>query len=66
MEAPDLARAVADLKRRKPFLFRSVPRRAAMGAEPGEGEAPLESAAAEARQSGDRSALLRYLRLKRS
>ena len=66
MEKPDLARAVGELKKRKPFLFRSPARRSAMAAEPGEGDAPLVSAAAEARASGDRSALLRYLRLRRA
>jgi hypothetical protein len=66
LDAPDLARAVADLKRRKPFLFRSAPRRSAMAPEPGEGAPALESAAADARDSGDRGALLRYLRLRRA
>lgn len=67
MESKDAASAVADLKRRKPYLFRRMatrtPAGAAMSAAAGEGW-PLEEAAAAAR-SGDRGALLRYLRARR-
>jgi hypothetical protein len=65
MDTPDLARAVGELKRRKPFLFRSVPHRSVMAGEIG-AEPALEHAAAAARESGDRGALLRYLRLRRA
>lgn len=66
MPKTDVAAAVADLKRRKPFLFR--------GSKPGgsmaslrDGAVPDESAslAAQARASGDRAALMRYLKSKR-
>ncbi|MCC6675956.1 MAG: hypothetical protein IT436_02315 [Phycisphaerales bacterium] len=59
------ADAVAELRRRKPFLFRSAPAASAMSAitEPGRAGADLAGAA---RESGDRRALLRYLRSKRS
>jgi len=64
-DTPDVPAAVADLKRRKPFLFRPpAPPHSAMS-----GHAPpvsdLDRAAADA-QGGDRRAVLRYLRLKRS
>lgn len=66
MKQTDINAAVTDLKRRKPFLFRPPPTRAASAmsshAEPAE---PLSSAAIEARDSGDRRALLSYLRLRR-
>jgi hypothetical protein len=66
LSAPDARAAVADLKRRKPFLFRTPP--SAAGAMAGHAAAAgtLDQAAADARDSGDRRALLRYLRLKRS
>jgi hypothetical protein len=58
--------AIADLKARKPFLFRnSSTSAAAMTASPSP-DRSLDSAADHARQSGDRRDLLRYLRLKRS
>lgn len=63
MEKADVAAAVKDLRRRKPFLFRTGPAGGAMGGRV-EGEG-LTAAAEEARESGDRNALLRYLRLKR-
>jgi hypothetical protein len=68
MDEPDLARAVRELKARKPFLFRAAPRRSVMSGTPTDpGDAsPLEDAAAAARESGDRHALLRYLRLRRA
>lgn len=63
----DIAAAVADLKRRKPFLFARPRRASAMaGAAPPDDSAPLDAAAAEARTTGDRRYLLRYLRLKRT
>jgi hypothetical protein len=60
----DVRGAVAELKKRKPFLFRGVNRPTAMS---GRGSAvnPLESSAAQARASGDRGALMQYLRAKR-
>ncbi len=63
-EKPDAKAAIAALKRSKPFLFRAPVRASAMSAavEPTSG---LESAAAAARESGDRRALLRYLRMRR-
>ncbi len=62
----DIAGAVADLRRRKPFLFGAPARHSAMSgmSEPAAPDA-LASAAEEARASGDRNALLRYLRMKR-
>lgn len=62
------AAVIADLKRRKPFLFKSdqAPRASAMGASAGGGGPDsLADLADRARQSGDRRALLRYLRSKR-
>lgn len=61
----DVRAAVADLKRRTPFLFRATPAPSAMAAHPAPAS-DLDRAAAEARQSGDRRALLRYLRLRRT
>lgn len=67
MDEKDVALAVDDLRRRKPFLFRDRPRAtlgAAMGA-PGEAASPADTARNEAR-TGDRRALLTYLRARRS
>jgi hypothetical protein len=50
MPARDIKAAVADLRARKPFLFRS----------------DADSAADEAARTGDRRALLRYLRARRT
>jgi hypothetical protein len=67
MRDPDVAAAVADVKRRKPFLFRpSAARRTSAMSGEASPPPPLEDAAVEARQSGDRRALMRYLRLRRS
>ncbi len=68
MSAPDVALAVKDLKKRKPFLFRGAgaPRASAMAGAPRGAPDDLGRAADEARTSGDRGALLRYLRLKRA
>jgi hypothetical protein len=68
MDEPDVAEAVDDLRRHKPFLFHP----AASGAEglaltpQIEGhDDPLAQAAEQAQHSGDRRDLLRYLRLRR-
>jgi hypothetical protein len=66
---PDIAAAVADLKRTRPFLFKAPPpppRSASMAGIPSDAPSTLEEAATAARESGDRRILLRYLRLKRS
>lgn len=65
-EESDAASAVEEVKRRKPFLFRSARAGAygAMGAAPEERGA-IDSAAHEAARSGDRGSLLKYLRLRR-
>lgn len=57
----------ADLARSKPFLFRRAPASAGASASgvAGGGAATLSSLASEARRSGDRRALSRYLRLRR-
>lgn len=68
MDEPDLAEAVDDLRRHKPYLFHK------QGEELGglalapriEGiDDPLAQAAEQAQHSGDRRDLLRYLRLRR-
>ena len=68
MADPDIAEAVDDLRRHKPYLFREK------GSDPGglalapriEGiDDPLAQAAEQAQHSGDRRDLLRYLRLRR-
>lgn len=64
MTKADAKAAIADLKRTKPFLFRTPARTSAMSAAV-ESESSLEHAAATARESGDRRALLRYLRMRR-
>jgi hypothetical protein len=66
MSAPDVAKAVADLKKRKPFLFRG--KRAVSGMSAGAKPAPVDELsriAEEARASGDKRALLKYLRARR-
>jgi len=68
MPDADLASAVAELKRDRPYLFRSPTRGMHAGvmaprSEP-EPTAPLQ-AAEQAARSGDRRDLLRYLRLRR-
>lgn len=71
MPAKDVRAVVADLRRRKPFLFESAPRARAL---PGPMSpaprtnpelAAIEHAAEEAATTGDRNALLRYLRARR-
>ena len=64
MEKPDARAAIADLKRGKPFLFRGVGRSSAMSGAVEE-RSSMDQAAGEARASGDRRALLRYLRMRR-
>ncbi|MGB0766417.1 MAG: hypothetical protein ACPGYV_01765 [Phycisphaeraceae bacterium] len=68
MDEPDVAEAVEDLRRHKPFLFH--PEGAGAGglalAPEIEGlDDPLAQAAERAQHSGDRRDLLRYLRLRR-
>ena len=74
MESPDIARAVGELRRSKPFLFGQGSGSAFIGAL-GSGASAgvsasalnqIDEAAEEARRSGDRRALLRYLRMRRS
>jgi len=67
MEEPDVEEAVADLRRHKPYLFRQHgPLRLAMGAKSRPGlQEWAEDAADEAKASGNRRDLLRYLRLRR-
>ncbi|MEZ6242774.1 MAG: hypothetical protein R3B57_06995 [Phycisphaerales bacterium] len=76
MDAPDVALAVEDLRRRKPFLFaggngsvasaRSATALSPAGAFTGEtGREALRELAEDARASGDRRALLQYLRKRR-
>lgn len=62
----DVALAVRDLRRRKPFLFRGGSARApAMAGATRGGGGDLGHAAEAARVNGDRESLLRYLRMKR-
>jgi hypothetical protein len=67
MANADLRAAVAELKRAKPFLFRSPQpaRSGSMAGAPADRPSTIDDAAAAARESGDRRVLLRYLRLKR-
>lgn len=72
-----VARAIDQLKRTKPFLFRShdahrpsaarpfAAPSAAMSPAPRRGASELEGAAQDAARTGDRAALLRYLRARR-
>lgn len=62
---PDVASAVAELRRAKPYLFRAALRSGVMSTAAGEAPAPIEEAAHAARTTGDHRALLRYLRLRR-
>ena len=70
MDEPDLALAVEDLRRDKPYLFRrrasaDAPPASAMGARLDE-PPPHHHAAAHAAATGDRRDLLDYLRLRRA
>jgi hypothetical protein len=67
MKAPDVARAVADLRKRKPFLFRPARKQASAMNAAGR-PAPvdeLSQIAEQARTTGDKRALLQYLRARR-
>ncbi|MEO1130117.1 MAG: hypothetical protein AAFX05_10495 [Planctomycetota bacterium] len=70
MDEPDVALAVRELRRRKSFLFRrgpGSPGAAMSGHGSGDvaGESVVEEAASAAAATGDRGALLRYLRARR-
>ena len=70
MAEPDVEQAVAQVQERKPFLFRSTARSATALSPKAENNQTslarsMERAAAEAHSSGNRTALLRYLRLRR-
>ena len=70
MEEPDVEQAISQLRLRKPFLFRQTARGAAALSPKAENDQTslarsMEHAAAEAHSSGNRMALLRYLRLRR-
>ena len=77
MDDRDVAQAVRELRQRKPFLFKGgtkpdsrPPARitrhiGAMGAHAGAAVSPLRAFANEAATTGDRGALLRYLRARR-
>ena len=68
MDEPDLASAVDDLRRHKPYLFRArqeEPSVAQSPRLPEEHGDPAHCAHEAAQQSGDRRDLLRYLRLRR-
>jgi hypothetical protein len=65
MDTPDVQKAVATLRERKPFLFRQRPQPRAMSA--GLKTNPtLDEVAEHARTTGDRKSLLDYLRAKRA
>jgi hypothetical protein len=66
MDEPDAAVAVADLKRRKPFLFRAPGTRGSTMSPVPDEASEADEAARIARETGDRRALLSYLRLKRT
>lgn len=64
--SPDAASAVRDLRKRKPFLFHPTSTRgSAMSGAVSGGDHGMNQAADEARASGDRAALLRYLKMRR-
>jgi len=70
MDSPDIAIAVRELCDRKPFLFAGRTSRMYQGVSMGpaavrNSDDELESMASNARSSGDRSELLRYLRVRR-
>lgn len=63
----DIGAAVADLRRRKPFLFaRRTPRTGTMAPKPANPNANTLALTRDQAAAGDRSALLRYLKLRRS
>lgn len=71
MPGKEVREVIADLRRRKPMLFRakrtstSAPGPMSPTSRTAPGEADLEDAAEEAALTGDRNALLRYLRARR-
>lgn len=69
MDEADVAEVVAELRDRKPYLFRSHQGRSttgSMGSRPNNGATDTrEEAAAVAADSGDRADLIRYLRMRR-
>jgi len=70
MAEPDVEQAVAQLRKRKPFLFRSTAHGATALSPKAENNQTslarsIERAAADAHSSGNRTALMRYLRLRR-
>jgi chromosome segregation ATPase len=69
MDEPDLTEAVAAVRRRKPFLFRTAERTSGVLAPEPAGRIPahevLDNAAEQAQATGRRQDLLRYLRLRR-
>lgn len=68
MDEPDIAEAVDDLRRHKPYLFREEQQGAgglALAPRMDGVDDPLALAAEQAQHSGDRRDLLRYLRLRR-
>lgn len=67
MPEPDVGAAVRDLRKRKPFLFQNggAARASAMSGSARGDDSGLGRAAEEARASGDRAALLKYLRMRR-
>lgn len=63
----DIGAAVTDLRRRKPFLFaRRAPRTSTMAPSPTNPNANTLALTRDQAAAGDRSALLRYLKLRRS
>jgi len=69
MDEPDVAKAVRELRERKPFLFKrragGIRASSQSPHAPGAQTDPLTGAAEDAARTGDRRALLRYLQLKR-
>ena len=68
MDEPNLAEAIDDLRRHKPYLFRSesdLPGGLALAPRIEGVDDPVAQAAEQAQHSGDRRDLLRYLRLRR-
>lgn len=73
MDVPDVRLAVDDLRKHKPYLFRrtatkaqgAAPAARAMPARDGDDRSPESLAHEQARSTGLRADLLRYLRLKR-
>lgn len=65
MDEPDVKAAVEDLRRHKPYLFRRSHAARSSSAAVDGARLDADHAAAEARATGDRRDLLRYLRLRR-